>query len=207
MRLIYRCLLETHSKQSQMIQQAVSTSAFGGGHTAQHSVVTCTTQTSIHNGCSSMCAEDSSLWPFGQSSPHTTQTPWTFGLPFATGTIQFESLNIQESHSKLSQGKVRIQDAVVCSLPAIRVKIAPPRWLSCKVLEVIACRAQMGWKQHLRVRNVSNVWDGCPRNKPFETAIHNISRGDLNQLRSQFENGELTPWDETSRGMTLLMVS
>lgn len=206
MRLIYSCLMETHSKQSQMLRQAVSTSTFGGKQTAQHSVVTCTAQTSIHNSCSSLCVEDLSLWRLVQSRPHTTQTPWTFGLPFATGTIQFESLIIQGVHSKLSQGEALIQDAVICSLPAVRVKVAPPRWLSCKVLEVIACRAQMGWQNHLRMRNIFNLGDDYPRSRPFMFAILHISRGDLNQLRSQFEDGELTPWDETSQGMTLLMV-
>lgn len=144
MRLIYSCLLETHSKQPQILQQAVSTSTFGGGQTAQHSFVTCTTQTSTENGCSSLCVEDSSLWRLAQSRTHTTQTPWTFGLPFATGTVEFQSLIIQKTHSKLSKNETLIRDAVLCSLPAVRVKIAPPRWLSCKVLEVIACRAQMG---------------------------------------------------------------
>lgn len=189
-----------------MLEQAVSLSTFKD-HTDQHSVVTRTSHTNGHKRCSSICVDDSTVWHLAWSNTHTPKTTWTFGLPSATGTIQFERLAIQETHSELREGCATAEDTAACSSPTVRVKVALPHWLSYKALDVIAWKAQIGWKQYLRVRNIFpqiNVVKS--RGTAFDWAITTIHSGDLNQLRSQFENREITPWDEDSRGTTLLTV-
>lgn len=188
-----------------MPEQAVRTSTFEE-YAEHHSVVTRTSHTISHKSCSSICVEDSSVWRLACSNTHTPKTSWTFGLSFATGIIQFERLAIQDTNSELREECVATEDTAACSSHTVRVRIALPRWLSCKVLEVVACRARMGWKQYLRVRNIFDPRDGSSRNKPLYTARAHINRGSLNGLRSQFEKRELTPWDETIRGCTLLNV-
>ncbi|KAI7775444.1 hypothetical protein LA080_006821 [Diaporthe eres] len=147
------CFLRTRPNQPQMPQQAVSLSTIEG-HTKHHSVVTRTSHTKTHRGCSSICVEDSSVWSLAWSSTHKHTTSWTFGLPFATGTIHFESLAIQDTHSELSKERITTSDTVACSSPTVRVKVVLPQWLSYKALDMIAWKAQIGWKQYLRVRNI-----------------------------------------------------
>lgn len=206
MRIAHRCLLQTNPNRSQMLEQAVRTSTFEE-HTEHHSVVTRTSHTRSHKSCSSICAEDSSVWHLARSNTNTPKTSWTFGLPFATGTIQFERLVIQDTHSELRKGCVTTEDTAACSSPTVRVKVVLPQWLSYKSLDMIAWKAQIGWKQYLRVRNIfpSDQWMHS-WGTAFDRAAITIGYGSLNQLRSQFENRELTPWDENSHGTTLLTV-
>lgn len=199
-----------------MLEQAGSLSTFKD-HTEHHSVVTPTSHTSSHKGCSSICIEDSSVWRHAWSDTHTPKTSWTFGLPSATGTIQFEKLAIQDTPSELRREYVTAEDTAACSSPTVRVKVVLPQWLSYKAVDMIAWKAQIGWKQHLRVRNIFPI--GNFKHKwirhyqiehnqltAFERAAKTIASGTLSQLRSHFENRELTPWDEDSCGETLLTV-
>ncbi|KAG6364222.1 hypothetical protein INS49_005820 [Diaporthe citri] len=198
------CLLKTHPNQLQMPGQAVGLSTFED-HTEHHSAVTRTSHTSSHKDCSSICVEDSSVWRLAWSNTHTPKTSWTFGLPFATGAIQFERLAIQDTHSELRKECVTTEDTAAWSSPTVRVKVVLPQWLSYKTLDIIAWKAQIGWKQYLRVRNIfpSDKSMNGP-GTAFNRAATTIASGSLNQLRSQFEGRELTPWDEDSRGTTLL---
>lgn len=208
MRVVYRCLLQNHPNQSQVLAEAVSTSTSEGEYTKHRTVSTLSSHPSSHNGCSALCVKNSNVWSLDWSSTHTPRTPWTFGLSFAKGTIQFERLVTQHSHSDLSECETT-DDTFVHSPPAIRVKIVPPRWLSYKALDMITWKAQIGWKQHLRVKNIFPVLDfrdRCMWPTPFDRAANEICFGSLDQLRSQFENREITPWDESSNGTTLLTV-
>lgn len=198
-----------------MPEQAVSISTFDD-HTEHHSVIACASNTRSHKSCPSICVEDSSVWSLAWSSTHKHTTSWTLGLPFATGTIHFESLAIQDTHSELSKEcMVTTSDTVACSSPTVRVKVVLPQWLSYKALDMIAWKAQIGWKQYLRVRNIfpagrsmHNPAGNSPHKQgtPFDRAMIAIASESLDQLRSQFEKREITPWDENSRGETLLMV-
>lgn len=127
------------------------------------------------------------------------------------GNIQFERLINSETCSERSEGCAMTADTLANCSPAVRVQIALPQWLSCKVLEVIACKAQIGWKQYLRVRNVfPTKYEMTPtkyERTPFAIACFNIGSGSLNKLRIQLENRELTPWDENTKGYTLILVS
>lgn len=190
-----------------MLEQAVSTSTLEGDHTKHRSVATISPHTDSHNRCSSMCVEDASVWRLAWPSTQKPKTSWTLGLPCATGAIQFERLAIHDGNSKLSASCTTTEDTVACPPPVVRVKVVLPRWLSYKALDVIAWKAQIGWKQYLRVKNIfpaPNFEDGW--STPFNVARRVIYSGSLNELRSQFENRELTPWDEDSSGKTLLTV-
>lgn len=153
-----------------------------------------------------MCVEESSMWSLAWSSINASKTSWTFGLPFATGIIEFETLINKRICSKASKDYDIAEDTGAARFPTRRVKIALPHWLSCKVLEVMACQAQVGWKQYLRVRNIFPDPYRNPLSKPFMTAMMNIRSGNFNQLRSQFQTRVLTPWDEDTGGNTLLTV-
>lgn len=208
MRIVNRFLLQNHPNQSQVLAEAVSTSTFEGEHTKHRSASTLSSPPSSLNRFPAMCAEDSNVWRLNWPSIQTPRTSWTFGLPFATGAIQFERLVIQQSNSDLSECKTT-EEIVVHSPPAVRVKVVLPRWLSYKVLDMVTWKAQIGWKQHLRVKNIYPVLefrDRCMWPTPFNRATDEICFGSLDQLRSQFENREITPWDEDSNGTTLLTV-
>lgn len=207
MRFVYRYLLKTRPNQPQMPEQAVSISTFED-HTENHSVVKSTSHTSSHKACSSICVEDLSVWRLAWSNTHTPKTSWTFGLPSATGTIQFEKIANQGTRSELSKEYAITEDTAASSPPTVRVKVVLPQWLSYKALDMIAWKAQIGWKQSLRVKNIFPARNSRRHQvTPFDSAWHTISSGrSLDQLRSQFQNRELTPWDENSDGKTLLMV-
>lgn len=148
------------------------------------------------------------MWRLACSSTNTTQTSWKFGLARATGIIQLERLIVQDTDSQPTEEGAITEDGVTYSLPTIRIKVVPPQWLSYKAFDIMAWKAQIGWRQHLRVRNVfpaSRELHG--KTTPFGLASNIISLGSLGQLRSQLENQELTPWDEDSDGKTLLSVS
>lgn len=147
------------------------------------------------------------MWRLAWSNTCTPKTSWTLGLPFATGAIQFERLASEDTSSALRKECVTLEDTAACSSPIVRVKVVLPRWLSYKTVDMIAWKAQIGWKQNLRVRNIfpSTKWMSG-QGTPFDRAATAIASRSLKQLRSQFENRELTPWDEDSRGKTLLTV-
>lgn len=153
-----------------------------------------------------MCAEDSRMWLLAWPSTYKSTASWAFGLPSITDTIQPERVIIQSHHCELSKARRTTGDAVECSLPAVRVRITLPQWISYKALETIACRAQIGWKQYLRVRNIFPKQDFHSSETPFSVACTNIFLGYRDELKSQIENRELTPWDEDSSGTTLLTV-
>lgn len=210
MRLMYRCLLKTHPNQSKVLAEAVSTSSstIEGDHTKQHSVSTLYSHTSSHNGCHSMCVDDSSVWGFDWSSIHTPRISWTLGLPFATGTIQFERFANQKGESELTEELKTKAETVAHSPPTVRVKVVLPPWLSYKALDMITWKSQIGWKQCLRVNNVFPSLKLIGRQPtPLDWARNTMYFGSLDQLRTQFGNREITPWDETSDGTTLLTVS
>lgn len=105
---------------------------------------------------------------------------WTLGLPLAMGTIQFERIISQESHCASRLNPRDTEEAFTCSSPTIRARISLPQWLSYKTFEILAFRAQIGWKQYLRVRNVFPDSLGTS----FTHALRNISHGKLNDLKS-----------------------
>lgn len=207
MRIVYRCHLKTHPTPSQVLSEVVSTSTLERDHEKHRSVSTFSSHTSSLNGRPAMCAEDSNVWRLDWSSTQTSRTSWIFGLPFATGTIQFETLDNQNNESELTEEFETIVEKVAHSPPTVRVKVVLPPWLSYKTLNIITWKSQIGWKQYLRVNNIFPA--SGPRDRrvtPFTRAMRAIVFGSLNQLRSQFENREVTPWDEDSEGYTLLLV-
>lgn len=208
MRLVHRYLLKDHPNQSQGPAEAVSASTLERDYTKHSSASSLSSHTNSHNGYSSMYVEDSSVWRLACSSTNATQTSWKFGLARATGIIQVERLIVRDTDSQLNAEGAIAEDGVTYSLPTIRIKVVPPRWLSYKAFDIMAWKARIGWRQHLRVRNVfpaSRELHG--ETTPFGRASNIISSGSLSQLRSQLENQELTPWDEDSDGKTLLSVS
>lgn len=165
---------------------------------------------SNNSGCPAN-GEDSKVWSLALSTSKTSKTCWTFGIPFATGIIEFERLFNFDDPSELRKKSSTKEHTAAIPLPTMRVKVALPRWLSYKTLDIINYKAQIGWKQYLRVRNIFpdsyEVEGGLYQITPFHRACDTIVQsGSLNELRTQFENRDLTPWDENSRGVTLLTV-
>lgn len=155
-----------------------------------------------------MCVDDSSVWSLDWSSTHEPRTSWKFGLPFSTGTIQFEKIVAHVILSEFSQDSAHMEGTVARSLPLIRVKTILPQWLSYKAFDIVAWKAQVGWKQCLRVRNVFPASEDVHGEMtPFCRARRGMFSGSLKQLRLQLENRELTLFDEDSNGRNLLSVS
>lgn len=165
---------------------------------------------SNNNTFPAMNVEDLMVWRLASSTTKKSKACWTFGISFVTGIIEFEKLVDREDSSELTTKSFAKDGTAAIPSPTMRVKVALPRWLSHKTLDVIAYKAQIGWMQYLRVRSI------CPAPvvagklyeiTPYIRACHGIAlSGSLNQLRAQFDNRDLTPWDEDSMGTTLLTV-
>lgn len=206
-----RCPLKTHPSPPRMPEKAIGTFSSDENGVQPVAVTKFRQVDSKSNDFPALNFEDSMVWRLALSTSKNSKTCWTFGVPLVTGIIEFEKFVDHEDSSELRTKRFTKKDPAAISLPTMRVKVAFPRWLSYKTLDIIAHKAHVGWKQYLRLRNVFpsryEVSKRLYQKSPFQRACDAIKRsGSLNQLRAQFENRDLTPWDEDSIGDTLLMV-
>ncbi|KAL1848317.1 hypothetical protein Daus18300_013643 [Diaporthe australafricana] len=161
-------------------------------------------KTSNDIGCSWTYVKDANVWGRVWSSDEEPRTSWTLGLPLTTGTIQFERVIYQGANYKARSKRTITTEAAAYSLSTIRASIALPKWLSHKVLEIIALSAQIGWKQYLRVRNIFPEFESTIYTI-FALALGMTQQGHLDGLKSLFASRKLTPWDEDIGGMTFMI--
>lgn len=88
-----------------------------------------------------------------------------------------------------------------CAAPKASIKITLPRWWSTQVIDWLLYRTQVGWSQHLRMRNSLQNADSLRYDVEREIDI-----GDLTALRKRFDQKQLAPWDEARDGWDLFSV-
>lgn len=151
--------------------------------------------------------EDTKMWCLARSIDSTPRVARVFGLPSLTGAIQFERNKLRSGDHECSKKNCEDAKCPNASLsPTIWARFALPRWLSYRVLEVVAQQARIGWKQYIRVRNVFPRL-GVKSRTPFQKACESIAYGQLQSLREMVDKREVTPWDEDGRGETIWAVS
>ncbi|KAK2604111.1 hypothetical protein N8I77_007068 [Diaporthe amygdali] len=165
--------------------------------------------TRIQASCPKPCVDDSKVWDFERLSSETPVMSWTIGLSSITGIVQLERFLARDTHYDSTGKRDSTGRVAQTSRYTTRVQLALPHWLSYKVLELVASRAQLGWKQYLRVRSIfpEAEFSKARGQTAFSVACRYVRNGNLDRLTSLFESRELTPWDEDTGGETLLSFS
>lgn len=137
----------------------------------------------------------------------TPRSAWTFAMPLLTGTIHFLSNSVQVRYHEYSKSSCMRTDCPNASgFTTAWARFSLPRWLSCRVLEVVAHRSRIGWKQYIRVRNIFPRLDH-DASIPYHGACEDIAYGQFQSLKAKVDRREVTPWDEDGRGETMWAVS
>lgn len=142
-----------------------------------------------------------------QSETWDLVSSWDVGLAWITGAFQ---LDIYETDpacdaKDLTSGntlKDEGADRPLFKKPKARVTVTLPRWWSNRVIEALVYKSHVGWSQVLRTRNI------LAYSYKLQCSVRqNIRRGDLEALVKQFDQKQLTPWDELAYGWNLFAVS
>lgn len=201
----FRSFLKTHFSPAQEPDSSVTVARLRMGCIESRWTARRENHPFIHNG-PSICLEDSEIGRIFGSINSTPRVARTFGLQCLTGTIQFGTEELRDRDYRSSGPDC------ACTCPDgnlalnMWVRLALPRWLSYRVLEIIAQKARIGWKQYIRVRNVFPSL-GAECRTPFFEACKNIAYGQLQSLKAMVDKREVTPWDEDGRGETMWAVS
>lgn len=136
------------------------------------------------------------------------KSTWGFGFACITGSLQLELYQFSSaktcdtgSASENNSPDDETADQSLLGVPKARIKVRLPTWWSSKVIEALVYRSQVGWSQLLRTRNILTYSD-----ERHMRALRNIEDGDLGSLVKQFDQRQLSPWDEFSTGWSLLSV-
>lgn len=199
-------LLKTHFSQSQKPMGPMSTTTLGTNCNEVLPTESRGVQPHIYHG-SAITSQDSKMWYLVRPIKTVPRWAWTFGFPFITGTIHFESHCSQDQyHFYPIHDSSTPEDDHESDNPTVWATFALPQWLSYRVLEVVAQRSRIGWRQYIRVRNIFPRLDDTP-GTPFHLACEHIALGELQDLKRKLDEREVTPWDEDGRGETMWIVS
>lgn len=134
---------------------------------------------------------------------------WGFGFACITGAFQLEFYQSTFSnvggaarlrHNRVSNKKK--SDDSMLEVPKARIKISLPTWCSSKIIETLVYRTQVGWSQLLRTRSIIDNSRDC-----YSKVARNIQNDDLDALKKQFDQRQVTPWDELGCGWNFFSVS
>lgn len=135
-----------------------------------------------------------------------TKSSWGLGFTYITGALELEIYQSPSASNSSYTSRIDPPEDKEARQPSSEVSKAKitikfPTWWSSRVIEAFVYRSQCGWLQRLRTRNILANSDDR-----FETARQNIENGDLAALAKQFDQRQLTPWDEKDSGWNLILV-
>lgn len=147
----FRSLLKTFS-QTQESEGPVSAVTLSPSSIKSHQIERRRNEPCICND-STICPEDSKMWCLVRSTNDMPRWTWTFGLPSVTGIIHLESNDSKDRYHDCSSLEcMGAKGTITSGFSTVWARFALPRWLSYRVLEVVAHRSRIGWKQYIRMR-------------------------------------------------------
>lgn len=145
--------------------------------------------------------------PFRQyDEGQETNSSWGLGFTYITGTLELEFYQSPPASNSSYTSRIQPPKDKKGRQPSsevlkAKITVRLPTWWSSRVIEAFVYRSQCGWSQRLRTRNILAGSD-----QRYKTAMYNIAKGDLAALTKQFDQRQLTPWDENEFGWNLILV-
>lgn len=145
--------------------------------------------------------------PFRQyDEDQETKSSWGLGFTCITGALElgfYQPPPASNSNytSRIEPPKDKTARQPSSEVPKVKITVRLPTWWSSRVIEAFVYRSQCGWSQRLRTRNILANSDNR-----YGAARYNIENGDLAALTKQFDQRQLTPWDENEFGWNLILV-